>query len=193
MKARVKDILKSAEADIRVLLSEMALTADVDEINWLAGIARQLHNLATPESGSNRTCSTGEPGASVNQPPQPRSETSAQPASPPPRRIRAKKDQYPQFQWEDNGNTLVKIGWSKKKRQEYRDRAPKRVLELLKRKLDKLGKNGNVFTMEDVLPLNDPDTGKEISSYQVYLCVAYLSNQGRIARNRNELRLKQYS
>lgn len=190
MKDRVKDILESAEANIRLLLSEMALTADVDEINWLAGIARQLHNLATPGSGSNRSCSTGEPGASVNQPPQPRSETLAHPASPRPRRSRSKKDQYPQFKWEDNGNTLVKIGWSKKKRKEYLHRAPKRVLELLKKKVDKIGANGKVFTMEDVLPLTAPDTGKEIASYQVYLCVAYLEQQNELERSRERIRLR---
>ena len=89
------------------------------------------------------------------------------------RRVRPpKSSEYPKFR--ADGEHLVKIGWSKSKKKEYEHRAPKRVLEELARFLGEASKKTARFSMEDVLPLGDPDDGRELPSYQVYLCLAWL-------------------
>jgi hypothetical protein len=49
----------------------------------------------------------------------------------------------------------------------------------------------NIFNLQGQTPIRmDPDTDKEISSYQIYLYVAYLQQQGKITRTRDGLKLQ---
>ena len=192
MRQRVKNILSSAEADMRVVLGEVALTGKVNEIEWLAAIVRRLHQFGEEADGKVYYDSSSGPGLMVSEPaagwPAPTAASGRKPAKKP-RPQAPKKGEYPKFAWEDNGRTLLKIGWSKKKRQEYRHRAPKNVLDLLREKLEKLGANSKTFTMENILPLTDPASGKDTPSYQVYLAVAYLEHEGQLERTRDKLSL----
>ena len=69
---------------------------------------------------------------------------------------------------------MVKIGWSKREKAPYEHKAPKRALELLLDALLRLGQQGQRFTTDEILPLQDPEDGTELPSYQVYLCLAWM-------------------
>jgi hypothetical protein len=85
-------------------------------------------------------------------------------------RGRSRKNEYPKFLRE--GQSLVKIGWSKSDKKPYEHRAPKRVLDVLVAALLELGQGGRRFTTDELLPLRD---GKDdIPSYQAYLTLAWL-------------------
>ena len=186
MSDSVKSIIERAEDEIRAILAEAARSADVAQISKLTKIIEVLHRMVEETGGKCYYDSLDSGGAYVLKETQP-------PPQPPQKKSRARvprKDMYPQFDWENDGQTLVKTGWSRKKRKEYRHRAPKKVLDQVQKKLEKLGAGGKLFTMEDVLPIMDPDTDKEISSYQIYLYVAYLQQQGKITRTREGLKLK---
>jgi hypothetical protein len=182
----VKSILERAEDEIRAILAEAARSADVAQISKLTKIIEVLHRMVEEADGKFYYDSLDFGDAYVLKEAPPK----AAPPQMKPRSRGSKKHTYPQFHWEDDGQTLVKTGWSRKKRKEYRHRAPKKVLDQVQKKLEKLGAGDKLFTMEDVLPIMDPDTDKEISSYQIYLYVAYLQQQGKITRTRDGLKLQ---
>lgn len=78
---------------------------------------------------------------------------------------------YPRF-FRD-GEWLIKVGWSKKTKNEYEHRAPRRILDLLMRRIQELG-GGGKFEIEQILPILDLEQGTEIPSYQIYLLIAWL-------------------
>jgi hypothetical protein len=182
----VKSILERAEDEIRAILAEAARSADVAQISKLTKIIEVLHRMVEEADGKFYYDSMDSGDAFILKEQQ-------RPFQSPHKKSQSripKKDMYPQFDWENDGQTLVKTGWSRKKRKEYRHRAPKKVLDQVQKKLEKLGAGGKLFTMEDVIPIMDPDTDKEISSYQIYLYVAYLQQQGKITRTRDGLKLQ---
>lgn len=77
---------------------------------------------------------------------------------------------YPRFNVE--GNSLVKISWSKSKKSEYIHKAPKRVLEKLVEVLLERGSNGEVIATDSMFPLEQGD--KQYPDYQSYLCLLWL-------------------
>ena len=102
-----------------------------------------------------------------------------EPASRPVRR-RAGKATYPRF--EIVGDTLVKTGWSKKKRTEYTHKAPMAVLDAVRQRVERATEEKKVFTVEDVTPVPAPDGAGEVPMYQVYLCMKYLVSEGHLSK-----------
>lgn len=94
-------------------------------------------------------------------------------------RRRNKLGQYPRFVRE--GESLIKIGWSKSDKAEYEHKSPKRVLALLCEGLT--GANGKRITMEKVLPLKDPVSGSAFPDYQIYVCLAWLKSAGLVIQH----------
>jgi hypothetical protein len=78
---------------------------------------------------------------------------------------------YPRFKRE--GETLVKIGWSKSDRATYEHRSPRDVVARLVAAIKRVAVQDERFTTEDIMPLHD-DQGAELPSYQSYLCLAWL-------------------
>jgi len=83
-----------------------------------------------------------------------------------------KKDAYPQF-FRD-GDTLVKVGWSKSEGAEYEHKCPKRALDVLVSECARVAGPGKRFVMDTLLPLSDPDSKAEIPGYQAYVALAFL-------------------
>ncbi|MGA2498391.1 MAG: hypothetical protein ABSH20_11655, partial [Tepidisphaeraceae bacterium] len=75
------------------------------------------------------------------------------------------------------GDSLVKVGWSKSERAEYEHKCPRSVLPLLAAAIAKAGANGKRFGMDKVLPLNDAEN-HEVPAYQAYLALAFLRSIG---------------
>ena len=83
---------------------------------------------------------------------------------------------YPRF--ERDGDKLVKIGWSKKNKSTYEHRAPKEAVVSFVRHLTSSGAPGEVFAVDDLLPVPDVANDCEVPTYQVYLSLAWLRDAG---------------
>lgn len=92
---------------------------------------------------------------------------------------RAEKREYPRFERE--GDRLIKIGWSKKRREQYEHRAPRDAVLAFIRHLASHAQEGQVFAMEDVLPVPD-FSGGEVPAYQAYLTLAWLQHAGAVEK-----------
>ncbi|GJM08235.1 MAG: hypothetical protein DHS20C11_05110 [Lysobacteraceae bacterium] len=78
---------------------------------------------------------------------------------------------YPKFRID--GDRLVKVGWSKKRREEYEHRADWSSVELVVKKLKTAYSPNKTFTIEEIFPVTDADQN-EVPTYQVYLTFAWL-------------------
>lgn len=87
---------------------------------------------------------------------------------------------YPRFYRE--GDRLVKVAWSKKRRTEYQHRATWRVCQLVAQEIEARA-GGGVFTSDDLIPLRDPQDKREVPSYQVYAVLAWFREAGLIAQH----------
>lgn len=188
------EIIAHAEGRLRELLAKAAEHADYDEAQVIAGLAREIRIVANccraDEGSSNdavmqndpspgnarsdaRTYSTKKDGGPNRQ---------ALPSQPSRRRrTRAASREYPKFLRE--GESLVKIGWSKKGRSTYEHRAPRRVVDILVDSMTRIGVGGRRFVAEDLFPLRDPDGAAEIPSYQAYLSLAWLRAEGLVIQH----------
>lgn len=79
---------------------------------------------------------------------------------------------YPKFFRQ--GERLVKVGWSKKAREEYEHRTPRQAVVAFAWHLTSRVQPGRVFAMDGLLPVPDPATGDEIPAYQAYVTLAWL-------------------
>lgn len=95
-----------------------------------------------------------------------------------------KSDGYPRFARQ--GDQLVKIGWSKKQKKEYQHKAPHSAVQALLDHLRKHTQDGQRFTIEELLPVPDPDNDGEMPTYQVYLGIAWLRCMGVLNKHGRE-------
>lgn len=151
--------------------------------------ARRIAELA--ESLADSCVRVGMPESSTmtQQPPKPTSgataaakESSASEAGKKTtvRRKRAAAGSYPQFR--RRGEKLVKVGWSKKNRQEYEHNAPWPVVHAFAVHLRTHIRSGRIFNIESLLPAPDPDGHGELPTYQIYLALAWLRSIGLVEK-----------
>jgi hypothetical protein len=189
-------VLRAAEQNLRSILVKAAERGDYDDLPQIAEWAKLLNSTlgghgssaelapikyhppepalsgngiherlvearskATP-SGSNR----GKAGRRKKQ-----------------RRSRTTKSEYPKFLRE--GDSLVKIGWSKSESKPYEHKAPRAVLRALVQSLTRAGGKGERFTMEGIFPLKNISDSSEIPDYQAYLTLAWLRSVGLIVQH----------
>lgn len=88
--------------------------------------------------------------------------------------------EYPRYRRE--GDRLVKVGWSRKGRQEYEHRAPRGAVDAFVEKVRGRDEPDDLFTMEELLPLNGED-GEEIPSYQAYLALGWLRSERAVTKD----------
>jgi hypothetical protein len=93
---------------------------------------------------------------------------------------RASSRLYPRFERDDD--KLVKVAWSKRHRAEYEHRAPRGVADTLLEAIRMRKGEGVKFDAADVFPLQD-GRGKEVPSYQAYLALAWLRQEGVVAKH----------
>jgi hypothetical protein len=92
-----------------------------------------------------------------------------------------KKGSYPKFL--RDGESILKLGWSKTAKAEYEHKAPKPVLMRLIAALAKLAATKKRFAMDEVLPLKESATGSDIPAYQAYVCLAWLRAVGVVTQH----------
>jgi hypothetical protein len=183
-------IVQRAEDELRNLLLRVAGEGEYDQVAMLADWAQQLRQIrehagsATTIDGALELCTLR---SGTNQKSQPFTNSAPRNETPKPRNpgkavtSRAKKADYPRFR--RDRDELVKIGWSKKERAEYRHKAPKAVVMSVSEVLQRRGAGGERFTFEELLPFRDRETNAELPSYQSYLTLAWLRKENLIVQH----------
>lgn len=177
--SRASTTIRRSEEDIRGLIAEAATTGEYDLVSRLSGIARRLSELAEEAAGkpSQGGTATIPPGVTVEAP----AVAKSAPAS---ARRTSRKQGYPRF--EKSRDVLVKVGWSKKERNEYVHKAPKAGVDAVARRVVDLGKGARMFTTEDLLPVKLGSGGDELPGYQAYVCLAWLRDIGAVEQHGRE-------
>lgn len=177
-----QEILGDTEVALRELI-QRALSAE--QYSYVASIARIADTIAqlrrgdggespatTRTSSANGSDESSHPDSALSR---------VAPKSPRGRRLRAAE--FPRF--ERDGDKLVKIGWSKRDERVYEHRAPREVVFLVSTAISTKVKPKAVFTMDQILPVND-EAGAEVPSYQAYLALAWLRSLGLVQRKGKE-------
>jgi hypothetical protein len=172
--AAVLRILNNAQAELRSLLEQALTESCYTDVAEIAQIAESLAQLGA----------SGGPASSDVQP----TVTVTVSEAPPPRNAAAHTNRtgrpsrsFPRFERE--GDKLVKIAWSKKERAQYEHKAPRQVVDLLIEAIRSQKGEGAKFEAPDVLPLTDRKSRKEVPSYQSYLALAWLRNEGVVTKH----------
>lgn len=164
----VATILAEAERKLGELMAKALRQRDYAGIQRLSAITERV--AAAASAGA----SIDSPGH--QQPPQKTkvdqlSMPSPGSTRPVPALLPLESKPFPQFY--RNGNQLVKVGYSKSERRTYEHRAPREVLDRLATLLGEIGAAGRQFATDSLLPPVETRL-KDVPSYQVYLCLAFL-------------------
>jgi len=192
------EVLGETERRLRGLVAQAAAAGEYDVVDRVTDGARTLaalsRNLQNGDSGqqdvtgkaSPSTALDGATSQGIRQKASAGAGSQARSASPGrasatnrTKRQPAKGD-YPKFY--RRGDQLVKVGWSKKEREEYVHKAPRRALDALAAAITRRSSNGKPFAADEVFsatrPLKDGHDGSEIPGYQAYVALAWFKQAG---------------
>jgi len=161
------EVLRQAEAGLRGLVSAAASAGDYASVVKIAAWAKAIGDMAKGPATIAAPAGTGACAPAVRQ----RQKTGPKRAKVP--KGRGPRAAYPRFFRQDE--QLVRIAWSKREKKEYRHKAPYAVLQALAKTMSELGKDGRIFSTDDLLPIHDQD-GNEVPSYQAYVGIALLKH-----------------
>lgn len=154
--------LNQCEIALRNELAAAAQAGDYAAIALLSQWAQAVSTLATHASQLAGEAAPVSPSEKNSSPPPQQLEPTRRATRPP-------KLSYPRFG--RNGESLVKIGWSKKSKAEYEHKAPVSLAHQLASVAAKVGAKGRVFSIE---ALSTALSGQESPpSYQHYVIVAW--------------------
>ena len=172
--------LEACELEIRKLVGMAAQSGNYDAVNKLTELAQNLGHLKKSLDSSNlmraerQTERVADSEKATIKPSQRNKSTK--------RRRTGRRPGYPKFEVE--GNSLVKISWSKTKKSEYVHKAPKRVLECLIKTMLELGADREVVSTERMFPLVEGDN--QYPDYQSYLCLLWLKQNKMVIHHGRE-------
>lgn len=174
---RAIGILVEAEDALGALMREGLEQQRYDDVAAVAEIAQRFSDFIRSLEGPVREAEQRETRRKRKSKRR-RTAKSRQAGSKPP--IAAQRDAYPKFR--RDGDRLVKVGWSRKGRKEYEQRAPIEVVWTFVRVLGERDDRGAAFVMDEVLPLKN-ETGEEYPSYQSYMALAWLRSVDVVSKN----------
>lgn len=168
------EILQKAESELRALVADAAGDGDYEGVVQIASWARALADVR-------KETSTAEPRRatpiSVAQPVSVDSGQRSRATASTVAHHRAGNEHVRFFR---RGDQLIRVARSKRKKKEYQHKAPRSTIDALVAAIAETGKDGRVFTTDQVLPIRDPGDGSEIPNYQSYVCIAWLKHTGLI-------------
>jgi hypothetical protein len=170
-------VLETCERGLRDLLAKAAAKGDYSEVIQLTSWAKVIRSLADDAQSDHALVAVSPPVKPTPSGISGATDLRRSIRAAPQRGKSNKPEVYPKFF--RRGDELVKLGWSKRDREEYQHKAPYKVLNLLVRKLATVGAGGRMFAADDVLPLTT-DHGGDVPNYQGYLCLAWLRSEGLI-------------
>jgi hypothetical protein len=169
--------VRSAESSLRELMQSAVASGDYRDLPALARVAEQLSETASrlEQPGSGLSV-TEESRRSVVSPRRRDPTKKAPKTASVRRRTTPTKREYPKFR--RDRTKLLKVGWSKSERSEYRHRVPKHIACHVLTTINKFHGAASPFTVEQILPLKDPSDGTEVAPHQVYISLAWLKSEG---------------
>lgn len=173
IQSRASSVLSETEGKLRQLAAEAASSGDYAAIIKVAAWAKAVGDLirsASPESRQNPTGTPRKLGRGAKK-------SGAASRSPAPSETKA----YPRFY--RRGDQLIRVAWSKRDKKEYLHKSPRSAISALVSALMKVGREGRVFSTDELLPLTSADDGAEIPNYQAYVCIAWLKHTALIEQH----------
>ena len=164
-------VLSQAEDQLVSRLQRAIKKREYSDVAELASVSQELHELIQSLHGDLGQPEPTKTPRSSGVSHSPVREQSASHAG------RAIKKGYPKFG--RDGDHLVKTGWSKKDRGEYRHRVPESTVSAVVSALRGFG--STEFSMGKLTPVHN-GKGKAVPSYQVYLVVAWLRACGALQK-----------
>lgn len=169
------ELLRKAEADLRRLVGEAAETGDYEGVLHLTSWARELASWTAQGVAPGPADSHGARGPLTKR------------VAPPRKTGRCRSGKallYPKFF--RRGEILIKIGWSKREKKEYRHKTPYNVLMTVAAAIALAGSGNKIVTAEGIMPVIDPEHNAAVPGYQVYICLAWLRQEGLIQQHGRE-------
>lgn len=176
---RASNAIRQAEQQIREEIAEAATAGTYQLVERLSSIARRLSDMAEEAAATPATGMPSVPATSKAAGKTPKSKRPTRAG-----RRTSRREGYPRF--ERFREALVKIGWSRKGRSEYIHKAPKAGVDAVARRAMDLGKGGQMFTTEDLLPVKLGSGGDDLPGYQAYICLAWLRIIGVVEQHGRE-------
>ena len=163
--AEATEALKQAESTLRKIVAKAASAGDYASVVQIASWAKTVHDISqgVPSRKADTVVANGNRVMVV--------QAKARTAS------KETKEEYPKFF--RRGDQLVRIAWSKRDRSEYQHKTSQAVLTRISETLANAGKEGRVFSTDDILPIHD-DEGHSVPAYQAYVCIALFKKTGLI-------------
>jgi hypothetical protein len=163
-----KEVLRAAEGRLAALAQEASAGRDYENATSLLEMAQRVKFLADGKAAPENTIREKVGSLVLEEHATASSDT---PENTAPTRS-PRKGKHPRFL--RDGENLVKVGWSKSEKSEYEHKSPRKVLSALGAVLVAAGAKGRRFSMDKLLPINDPTDGTRLPDYQCYLALALL-------------------
>jgi hypothetical protein len=167
--------IAACEAEIKALMTSLVANGDYEELPALAVLAGRLAELAAGEPAAVTAAGSETQASRVLAIPDVALVAEPKPAK--------KKLDYPRF--ERSEDRLIKVGWSKKDREEYEHKASKATARAVFEAIADASSSRDFVRVEDVLRVRG-EQEEEIPSYQIYLVIAWLRSGGAIEKEGNE-------
>ena len=160
--------LQNCEVELRKLGGEALAAGLYTDAEKIAQVAKQISDFDFIDSADGlyfREASRVSKGSRENP-------IESVAAVEPPKRTRktGTRKGYPFFEVE--GNHLIKVSWSKTKKDEYVHKAPKEVLHALIATFVQMSSKNKIIPTEKMFPLSNAET--QFPDYQSYLCLLWL-------------------
>ncbi len=181
----VRKCLTEAETKLRGLAARAAEAGDYSVVERVTRTAKSISDLLASDSTPGEPVGRRESNASQSPKRNTRGFLAEGEGSSGIRadarcRSRACSEDYPRFL--RRGEDLVKIGWSKKSKEEYEHKAPWRIILLVASAITRSATEHKLVRSDHFLPIVD-DTGEEVPYYQAYLALAWLVAIGEMFRH----------
>lgn len=162
-------ILREARNSIANLAEKAIRSQDFDTVGRLAAMAKQLDSLCSSGAESSASLQIARAIDPISN--------SIDNASP---RKRSKKT-TPHFK--RTGSDLAKVAPKKNGKGTYEHKAPKSVLDLLVGRLSIAKSNEQLVRLDEILPGKTAGEKDDIPSYQAYLCLGWLRDEGLVVQH----------
>lgn len=170
--SQIAKTLGTAETELRNLLISAAKLGDYGAIDLIRSIALELRRLGDsldPPASGRLTSNDSD-----KKPSQQSGRTTK----------RRAKSSYPRF-FVRNG-TLSKVGWSKKKKEEYIHKIPRESFDIIVRSMAQLAKRKRGPYSSDEIKTELEGMQAAVPAYQVYVTVALLRDNGCVTKRGRE-------
>ena len=172
-------ILREAEVKLCGLIPKALAGRRDEEAGRLMELARVLADARCSRAGSGSGARAGAAvaaaGADTPRGPRPARKQRAKIGK------KRKTSPYPKFFRE--GDSLLKLGWSRKSKAEYEHRAPRKAVLAVAERIAEVASTKGRFTVEDIGDVRIDQREEPISGCQVYLCVAWFRRAGLVVQH----------